>query len=99
MTEFQRMAAITVLKQMFAGGHFSICTVDKVIQITGCIPPDPKDYQALSALHCVDWADMSQDLRNQVMLKTLQIFEQPGFDLELIDKVINNANSALRLSH
>ncbi len=97
MTEFQRTAAIAALKKMFAGKYFDICTVDKVIDITGCIPPDRKDYAALNALHCMHWSDMTPDLRNQVMLKTLQIFEQPGFDLELIDKVIANAANDIRL--
>lgn len=90
MTEFQRLASVTALKKMFEGTHFSICLVDKLIKITSCIPPSQKDYEALSALHCVEWKAMSPDLRNQVLLKVLQIFEQPGFDLALIDEVIGN---------
>ncbi len=84
MNDFQREAAITALRVMFEGKYFSISTVDKCIKISGCVPPDPKDYQALSAMHCVDFSDMSADLRKMVLAKTMQIFENPKFDTEVI---------------
>ena len=85
MTEFQKKAAITALQNMFeSSGFFSICTIDKVLKLTGCIP-DQKDYQALSLLHCVSWRDMDAEMRNMVMLKTMQMFESPGFDMRLIN--------------
>ena len=88
MDSFHKKAAITALKNMFEEKkYFDICTVDAVLKLTGCIP-DKKDYQALRALHCVDWVDMDADLRNTVMLKTMQMFETPGFDTELLDGAI-----------
>jgi len=83
MDEFHRQAAITALRVMFEGSHFSICTVDKCMKLSGCIA-NPKDYQALHALHCVDFAEMTQELRQMVLAKTMQIFENPKFDIGVI---------------
>lgn len=87
MDEFHKKAATLALNKMFEGNYFDICTVDKVIKLTGCIA-NKKDYQALSALHCTHWTDMDKDMRNMVMLKTMQIFETPKFDMELIGNAI-----------
>lgn len=90
MDEFQKMAAKAALKDMFENkNYFSICTVDKLIKLTGCIP-NKKDYEALNALHCIHWMDMGQELRSMAMMKTLQIFEQPGFDTEVLDSVFSS---------
>jgi hypothetical protein len=89
MDEFHKKAAITALKKMFDGRYFDICTVDNVIKITGCIA-DRKDYQALRALHCVNWSDMDADLRNMVMVKTMQIFDTPKFSVEVLSNAIKN---------
>ena len=97
MNEFQIMAAKTALKNMFENkSYFNICTVKKVMKITGCIP-DRKDMQALEALHCVDWIDMDAELRSMVMLKTARIFEQPGFDMGVLEDVFKS-NSKLLLN-
>ena len=84
MNEFQREAAITALKSMFEGRYYDITTVNKCIKLSGCIPPDPKDFQALNALHCIDFSDMSANLRQMTLAKTMQIFETPKFDTEVI---------------
>jgi len=89
MDEFHKQAAITALKAMFRKDYYDICAVDKVIKMTGCIP-DKKDYQALNALHCVHWNEMSKELREMVLLKTMQIFEQPGIDIELLEGRLKN---------
>jgi len=87
MNEFHRRAAIISLKTMFASNHFSICTIDNIIKLTGCLP-DPRDYQALRALHCVNWIDMGAEMRNLVMMKVGQIFEQPGLDTRMLDETL-----------
>lgn len=89
MDAFHKAAVTTALKEMFNGNYFSISTVDKCIKITGCIP-NKKDYQALSALHCVDWSDMDKELRQLVFVKTMEIFDNPGFDIELLGQVMKN---------
>lgn len=84
MNEFQREAAITALKVMFEGKYYNICTVETCIKLSDCIPPNRKDYQALKALHCVNFSDMSASLRQMTLAKTMQIFENPKFDTEVI---------------
>ena len=54
------------MKHMFEGSHFSICDIDKCLKITGAVP-NRKDYEALSALHCVNSSEMSKGLREQVL--------------------------------
>lgn len=97
MNDFQREAAITALKLMFEGRYFNISTVDKCIKISGCVPPDRKDYQALNALHCVDFADMSANLRQMTLAKTMQIFETPKFDTEVIGALFNDNKTNTKL--
>lgn len=94
MNEFHKKAAITSLKKMFEGRHFSICTIDTLCKLTGCIP-DAKDYQALSALHCVNWSDMDSELREMVMLKVAQIFEKPGFDMQILGGLLQRDSTLL----
>lgn len=63
--ELKLLAVSTSLKKMFAGSHFSICTLDEAIKTLGCIA-DADAYRILRALHCVDWKDMPTALRNEV---------------------------------
>lgn len=83
MDNFQKQAITIALREMFESSHFSICTVDKCLKIANVIPP-ATDYEALSALHCVDWKKMPADFRQQVFVKTLELFTHSGFPLEQI---------------
>ena len=83
MDNFQKQAITIALREMFEGSHFSICAVDKCLKIAGVIPP-AADYDALSALHCVHWSKMPADFRDQVFVKTLELFTHAGFPLERI---------------
>jgi len=96
MNEFEKEAVITALKKMFKGSHFNICTFDKCTEIAGVIP-NGRDYNALSALHCVDWKDMSPDLRNEVYQRTIDTFQLRGFDLPLLDMVFNEGSKSFEL--
>ncbi len=89
MNDFHIAAAKTALRHMFEKEYYDICTVDKLIKMTGC-HPDRNDYQALSALHCVHFSEMDKDLRQMVYLKTIQIFDNEGFSLELIEGLFND---------
>lgn len=83
MTEFEKESITIALKKMFQGGHFDICVVDKCLKIAGAIPQSA-DYTALSAVHCVQWADMPAGFRQQVFVKTLEMFTHTGFPLERV---------------
>lgn len=88
MNDFEIMAAKAALKAMLRSDYFSICAVDKVLKISGCIP-NGKDYAALSALHCIHWRDMEPALREMVVLKVAQMFENPGLDVGVIDNAFS----------
>lgn len=86
ITDFQKQAVILALKKMFNGSHFSICTIDTCLKVTGAVPPKA-DYDALHALHCVDWADMPREFRDQVFVKTLELFSHSDFPLDQIEAI------------
>lgn len=51
-----------------------------MIHHTGARPPRA-DYDALSALHCVDFKDMPPEFRATVFAKTMTLFAHEGFPL------------------
>lgn len=53
------------LRNMFQNSSFSICAVDNCLKIAGITPTAP-EYKMLRALHCVPFADMPADLRDEV---------------------------------
>jgi hypothetical protein len=81
---FHQQAATVALKKLFDALHFNICDLDNIIKLIGCIP-DKKDYEALRCLHCVNWADMSPDLRGEVLKRVIKIVESVGFDTSVLD--------------
>lgn len=63
LSEFQQRAASVAVRKLFKASHFSICDLDAIGKVLGvthqlCGP----DYDALRALHCVEWGDMGPRL-------------------------------------
>ena len=65
MNDIKALAALTALNEMFAGRHFSICTIDTVAKLLG-VHPEREAYDTLHALHCVDWSKMPRELRDHM---------------------------------
>lgn len=65
MDELQTAAANTALQKMFKGNHFDICTIRKILDITGG-QPTSYDMGVLGLLHCVDYADMLPEVRAEL---------------------------------
>lgn len=63
----------TALKKMFEDKRFSICTIDKCIKIANIIP-DKYIYERFSALHCIEFQDMSEDLRKWLFMEIENTF-------------------------
>ena len=59
--DIQKMAITAALEKMVADGYVSICTIDKILKMTGGVP-NRKDYEVLHMLHCVSFKDMSPEL-------------------------------------
>ncbi len=73
----------TALKDMFRRGHFNICTIRTVLEITNRIP-QREDTVLLEALHCVDFQSMPPEL-----LKGMPILLQRVLGIELDCKYFN----------
>ena len=65
MTPIEELAARTAINTMLKDAHFSICTIDKVLKLMH-IHPDSRSYNILSTLHCINYKDMPQELREQI---------------------------------
>ena len=61
------------LKKMFEGSHFSICTVQDCLKAVKIIA-DGDTMEILQPLHCVDWAKMPPELRNEVFHRIMKMF-------------------------
>jgi hypothetical protein len=78
ITEFQQRAASAAVVKMLGGKHFSICDLDSIAKtIGGESALAGKDYAALKAVHCMDWADMGPDLTRMVKEKCLELLGLP----------------------
>jgi len=89
MDEFHKQAALLGLKKMFEGKHFDICVVKEALTIiNGHL--DKKDEAAMRALHCVDFKDMSPDLRKMLFTKVMEVLSaEPLFNTELLSAAMD----------
>lgn len=65
-TKLQILTATVTVNEMLKGGHFSICTIDKAAKVLGLNRPSGEAYDMLNALHCVDFANMPQELYQEL---------------------------------
>lgn len=85
LTEFQQRACAMGVVKMLGGKSFSICDLDALAKTMGREQlMAGKDYAALRAVHCVDWADMGPELTTMVREKC---FELLGLPQAAIDSV------------
>ena len=85
LTEFQQRACAVGVVKMLSGKSFSICDLDALAKTMGREQMMAgKDYAALRAVHCVDWADMGTELTEMVREKC---FELLGLPQAAIDSV------------
>lgn len=65
MPETRQLVVMQAVEHLFKARHFSICQIDKVLELTGATRRS-EAYGQLSALHCVDYADMAPELRERL---------------------------------
>lgn len=72
------LIAQTAINNLLNHGHFNICTLDKVMELTNLGSRKSQAYRKLSALHCIDYSDMPKELRDQIplMINELLIGEE-----------------------
>lgn len=88
MNTFQIECAKLALKRMMASGHFSICTVDEILKVTGGVP-DAEDYKALRMLHCVDFKEFTPAMRIEFPGILKRVLESPSMELEITFKPLS----------
>lgn len=82
MTEIQAEVARHALAKMVDEGYFSISAVDEILKLTGGVPAK-EDYDALRALHCVKFRDMSQRLRQMFPTLLERVLSSPSMRLSI----------------
>ncbi len=87
LTEFQQRACAVGVVKMLSGKSFSICDLDALAETMGRKQQMAgKDYAALRAVHCVDWADMGPELTTMVREKCFELLGLPQAALEGVCK-------------
>ncbi len=86
----KRLAAVTALNEMLAGSSPSICTIDRIGTMLGIEPKRAVDaYNILHTLHCVHYAKMPLELRNQIPALIQQCLGvEPTFQFEQASEVL-----------
>lgn len=85
LSEFQQRACAAGLMKMLNGKHFSICDLDALAKATGrTAHMAGKDYASLQTLHCMNWADMGDEL---VWLTKQKCLELLGVQQDIIESV------------
>jgi hypothetical protein len=78
LTEFQQRAAGAALDKLLKDPYFSICDLRKIASLIGQTEQlCGRDYEALEALHCVEYAKMGRELSMQVREKCLELLGLP----------------------
>lgn len=84
---FESEALELAIKKLLGGKHFSICKLDDIGKFLGVNPEHHPNYKMLQALHCVDYCDMSEDMRQELPRKIMECL-RPQFSPELMAKAL-----------
>lgn len=88
MSEFQQRACAVAVAKMFRTKHFNICDLDAIARTMGRETAlAGRDYNALQALHCVNWADMGPELQRMTRERCLELLGLPPQTVETVEPV------------
>lgn len=87
MPETRQMVVRATLKQLFTKRYFDICAVREIVEITNG-RKDSQAYKLLSALHCIDYKDMEQELRDRIPMLLNECLRDQQDTKEIIDVVL-----------
>lgn len=74
MSDIKVLAAEAALQKMLKGGHFSICTIDKIVDMLS-IKPAREEYDILRTLHCVDYNQMQPELLEHLPTLIMRVLD------------------------
>jgi len=80
--QLTHLSVLTALNRMMRGSHFSICTVDDAAKALGATP-DGRAYAMLRTLHCVNWIDMPEELREAVPRLIERCISVPAYQFQI----------------
>jgi len=84
LTEFQQRAMALAVVKMLNGKHFSVSDMRDIAKTLGREQVlGGRDFAALNALHCVDWADMGPELARLTREKCLEMLGLPAQTIDM----------------
>lgn len=91
------LAAQAALQKMLSGSHFSICTMDRIIEMMG-LKPDREAYDILHTLHCVDYNQMPAELIEELPTLIHRVLASPTFEASRLN-IISKAGGLALVKH
>ena len=73
------------LRKMLSKGYFDICTIDAILKL-GEIPRGGRDYDRLRTLHCIHYAEMSEEVRSLMVNLIGRVLSMPSLDTNSLFK-------------
>ena len=67
-------ATLSALKSVFEGRYFSICAIHNAAKMN-CVEIDRETNDFFATLHCVDFADMTDETREFLFAKCVDLFK------------------------
>lgn len=83
----QEIVSLALDKMLNRSAHFSICDVDRLAKTLGANCDAHPDYRYLSALHCVRYSDMSNELKDKLPLLIMSVLSS-RFDTHLMARAL-----------
>ena len=81
-TQLAQLSVLTALNKMMRDSHFDICVVDAAVKALGA-QPEGRAYQILRTVHCVQWGDMPQELRDAVPKLIERCINVPAYQFQI----------------
>jgi len=78
--------ALTAVRKMLKGRYLDITTVRSVCEVIGA-NANGAAFDMLSALHCINYADMPRDVREGIPALMREVFSQAKIDDEVIQNI------------
>ncbi len=78
-------------------GHFSICKFDEICELLNVIPP-PGHHKRLRLMHCRNYRDMDEDLRQELGRLVFESLNSPGFDIQIERRAELGAGKVLSIT-
>src|SRR4051812_34077409 len=83
MNEIKTQIAKVALNKLFKQSHFSICTVRDICAMLHVFP-DSEVIAMMQPLHCINYSDMSREIREWLFRTCLSLMNGERFNVEII---------------